>query len=155
MTSPSRPAGRRLTTRSGTSDPSGAVIPEPRMRRRADARDDAPEDTVDEDVAPSDAQTQVPAEVVHLIPAEDLDEIDTDGMSMPVGVGEHADAVSLPGDSVLTRPDSSNIPTDAELDRRDAAKGTRRKRTGPPPPARDPELDDAPVKTGPPSTDPS
>jgi hypothetical protein len=180
MADGSRPKGRRTTTRAGTSDPGGAVVPEPRIRHRAgaargdaDAGDPQADDIETHDPQTTDPQTHdpqttdpqlgdashsagaAPAEVVHLIPAEHLDEVDTMGMSMPIGVGDSASAVRLPGDTVLTRPDESDIPTDEELDRRDAAKGGRRKRTGPPPPsAATPPDPDEPPETAPPPTDP-
>lgn len=156
MAPPSRPKGRRSTTRAGTTEPSGAVVPEPRIRRRAGADREAGEDAAEPAGTDETGETGVPpAEVVHLIPAEHLDLVDTTGMSMPVGVGDSASAVRLPGDTVLTRPDDSDIPSDEELDRRDAAKGTRRKRTGPKPPGtarRDPN---APAESAPPPTDPA
>jgi hypothetical protein len=170
MADGSRPKGRRTTTRAGTSDPGGAVVPEPRIRHRAgatrgdaaagdaEAADQEADNTQTTDAQAGDLSESagaVPAEVVHLIPAEHLDEVDTMGMSMPIGVGDSASAVRLPGDTVLTRPDESDIPTDEELDRRDAAKGGRRKRTGPPPPsAATPPDPDEPPETAPPPTDP-
>lgn len=155
MAGRSRPKGRQSTTHSGTTDPAGAVVPEPRIRRRAGAEpepDGSTDGFTDEGTAP---EAPPPAEVVHLIPAEHLDTVDTTGMSMPVGVGSSASAVRLPGDTVLTRPDESDIPSDAELDVRDAAKGTRRKRTGPKPPAAAQRDPNAPAESAPPPTDPT
>lgn len=144
-----RPKGRRTKTQRGTTDPSGAAVPAPRVGRRAG--DTAAEEDVDrarhEDAA-------VPAEVVHLIPAEHLDAVDTIGMSLPVGAGKAVSEVRLPGDTVLTRPDESDIPTAEELDERDSAKAGRRKRTGPRPPAEPREEAEAPAESAPPPTDP-
>ncbi|WP_256841165.1 hypothetical protein [Ornithinimicrobium cryptoxanthini] len=74
-------------------------------------------------------------------------------MALPVGIGDSADAVRLPGDTVLTVPDASDIPTQEELDERDARKSTRRKRTGPRPGSPPPDPD-APAETAPPPTEP-
>lgn len=145
-----RPKGRRTKTRQGTTDPSGAAVPEPRVRRRSGA---APGEEETAGNGPGE-ETQVPAEVVHLIPAEHLDAVDTIGMSLPVGAGKAASEVRLPGDTVLTRPDESDIPTPEELDERDAQKAGRRKRTGPKPPAEPREEADAPAVSAPPPTDP-
>lgn len=89
-----------------------------------------------------------------MIPEERLDVADLAGMTLPVGIGDSADSVRLPGDTVLTVPDGSDIPTEEELDERDARKGTRRKRTGPRPPASDRPDPDAPAETAPPPTEP-
>lgn len=143
MAARSRPRGRRSRSRGGTTDPAGAAVPEPRVRRRAGAeRDEA------EPLAPP------PAEVVHVIPADHLDVEDLSGMSLPIGIGDSAHAVRLPGDSVLTVPDESDIPAGDELDERDARKGTRRKRTGPKAPASTRPDPDAPADTAPPPTEP-
>ena len=145
MAARSRPKGRRTTSRGGTTDPSGAAVPEPRVRRRTA---DEPPDDAERPEAPS------PAEVVHVIPEDHLDVEDLSGRSLPVGIGDSADAVRLPGDTVLTVPDESDIPTEEELDERDARKGTRRRRTGPQPPVSDRPDPDAPAETAPPPTEP-
>lgn len=169
MTRRHRPKGRTTGTHEGSTAPAGAVVPEPRIRPRvggpdADDSTDAEGGRTRPGLTPTErARTQPPAEVVHLIPAEHLDAVDTTGMSMPVGVGDSAAAVRLPGDIVLTRPAESDIPSDDELDRRDTAKGRRRKRMGPTPPdappggspgtsSQDPH---DPAESAPPPTDPS
>lgn len=150
MAARSRPRGRRSRSRGGTTDPGGAAVPEPRVRRRpADAHDD---DAHDDDRGRPEAIP--PAEVVHVIPEDHLDVEDLSGRSLPVGIGDSADAVRLPGDIVLTVPDESDTPTEEELDERDARKGTRRRRTGPQPPVSDRPDPDAPAETAPPPTEP-
>lgn len=152
MAGASRSKGRQSASRGGTSEPGGAVVPEPRVRRRGASSGD---DGRDDDRAGEQDGTEPPAEVVHLIPAEHLDMVDTTGMSMPVGVGESVDAVRMPGDTVLTRPSESDVPSADELDRRDSAKGRRRKRTGPRPPAAARRETGAPAASAPPPTDPA
>lgn len=102
-----RRSSRRTQTHEGESDLSGAVIP---------------------------ASEEIPVDVVHLIPAEAVEDIDTEGVSVPLGARREAARVRLPppGETVITVPAPDASPSEAELDRREQGKSRRRKRTGPP-----------------------
>ena len=107
MTEKKRRSSRRTQTHEGESDLSGAVIP---------------------------ASEEIPVDVVHLIPAETVEDIDTEGVSVPLGARREVARVRLPlpGETVITVPAPDASPSEAELDRREQGKSRRRKRTGPP-----------------------
>lgn len=107
MAEKKRRSPRRTKTHQGESELSGAAIP---------------------------ASEEIPDDVVHLIPADTVEDIDTEGVSVPLRARQEAARVRipLPGETVITVPAPDASPSEAELDRREEGKSRRRKRTGPP-----------------------
>lgn len=146
MAATPRRKGRSTTTHQGTNTPGGAVVPHDRGPLSGGS------------TGGRSAQQPPAPEVVHVLPAEVLDDIDTEGMSVPIGAGDRRSRVRLPGETVLTGPDGDATPTPEELDRRDAMKSGPRKRTGPQAPDDDGPQTALPSRTppeaAPPPTDP-